>query len=160
MIEYRWALGQYNSQRAHAAVRLWNLHSPHRRRKVGGPPTRVFSGADWTGFGPLLANDRRPEVAFQPSVTLFLQSEQGVFRGFAWCQPMSINHLLPERVSFEPEEVKVLLTAFDAALRELGLARSDPAALSVAKRIMAMRGEVSVTLPDCERMPSRACGNS
>ena len=73
---------------------------------------------------------------------------------------MSINHLLPEHVSFEPEEVKVLLTAFDAALRELGLARSDPAALSVAKRIMAMRGEVSVTLPDCEKMPSRACGNS
>ncbi|MFZ1096886.1 MAG: hypothetical protein WAN75_47990 [Xanthobacteraceae bacterium] len=56
---------------------------------------------------------------------------------------MSINHPLPEHVSFEPEEVKVLLTAFDAALRELGLARSDPAALLVAKRIMALarRGE-------------------
>ena len=71
---------------------------------------------------------------------------------------MSINHLLPEHVSFGPDEV--VLTVFDAALRELGLARSDPAALSVAKRIMAMRGEVSVTLPDCERMPSRARGNS
>ena len=56
---------------------------------------------------------------------------------------MSINHLLPEQDSFGPDEVKALLTAFDAALRELGLARSDPAALSVAKRIMALarRGE-------------------
>jgi hypothetical protein len=32
---------------------------------------------------------------------------------------MSINHLLPEHVSFGPDEVKVLLTVFDAALREL-----------------------------------------
>jgi hypothetical protein len=56
---------------------------------------------------------------------------------------MSINHLLPEHDSFGPDEVKALLTAFDVALRELGLARSDPAALSVAKRIMALarRGE-------------------
>jgi hypothetical protein len=56
---------------------------------------------------------------------------------------MSINDLLPEHVSFGPDEVKTLLAAFDAALRELGLARSDPAALSVAKRLMALarRGE-------------------
>jgi hypothetical protein len=89
----------------HAAVCLWNLHSPHRRRKVGGPTTRVFSGADWTGFGPLLANDRRPEVAFQPSVTLFLQGEQGVFRpasrgvhpcrSIIYCQ--STSHSTPKR---------------------------------------------------------------
>jgi hypothetical protein len=56
---------------------------------------------------------------------------------------MSIDHLLPEHDSFGPDEVKALLTAFDVALREPGLARSDPAALSVAKRIMALarRGE-------------------
>jgi hypothetical protein len=41
--------------------------------------------------------------------------------------------------SFGPDEVKVLATAFDTALRELGLAdRSDPAALLVAKRIIAL----------------------
>jgi hypothetical protein len=53
---------------------------------------------------------------------------------------MSINYLLlNEQRSFGPEEVRVLATAFDAALLELGLVdRSDPAVLLVAKRIMAL----------------------
>jgi hypothetical protein len=92
----------------------------------GGVSEHIARWSLWTA--------RSAVVAFQPSVTLFLQGEQGVFRpaspGFAWRQPMSINHLLPEHVSFGPDEVKVLSTAFDAALRELGLDRSDPAALS------------------------------
>jgi hypothetical protein len=57
---------------------------------------------------------------------------------------MSINRLLKEHHSFGPDEVRVLATAFDAALQELGLVdRSDPAALLVAKRIieLAQRGE-------------------
>ena len=57
---------------------------------------------------------------FQPSVTLFLQAEQGIFRpashGDNRCRS---DHLLPEHVSFGSDEVKVLLTVFDAALREL-----------------------------------------
>jgi hypothetical protein len=55
-------------------------------------------------------------------------------------QAMSINHLLlNEQRSFGPEEIRVLATAFDAALLELGLVdRSDPAVLLVAKRIMAL----------------------
>jgi hypothetical protein len=49
---------------------------------------------------------------------------------------MPISHLVKEHHSFGPDEVKVLATAFDAALLELGLTRTDPAALLVAKRIM------------------------
>jgi hypothetical protein len=49
---------------------------------------------------------------------------------------MPINHLVKEHHSFDPDEIKVLATAFDAAL--LGLGRTDPAALLVAKRIMAL----------------------
>jgi hypothetical protein len=52
--------------------------------------------------------------------------------------PMPINHLLKERHSFGPDEIKVLATAFDAALLELGLGRTDTAALLVAKRIVAL----------------------
>ena len=61
---------------------------------------------------------------------------------------MPINHLLKERHSFGPDEIKVLATAFDAALLELGLGRTDPAALLVAKRIMALAqgGERDPTL--------------
>jgi hypothetical protein len=51
---------------------------------------------------------------------------------------MPINHLLKERHSFGPDEIKVLATAFDAALLELGLGRTDTAALLVAKRIVAL----------------------
>jgi hypothetical protein len=51
---------------------------------------------------------------------------------------MPINHLVKEHHSFDPDEIKVLATAFDAALLELGLGRTDPAALLVAKRIMAL----------------------
>jgi hypothetical protein len=51
---------------------------------------------------------------------------------------MPLNHLVKEHHSFGPDEVKVLATAFDAALLELGLGRTDPAALLVAKRIIAL----------------------
>jgi hypothetical protein len=56
---------------------------------------------------------------------------------------MPIIHLVKEHHSFGPNEVKVLATAFDAALLELGLGRTDPAALSVAKRIMALPSAVN-----------------
>jgi hypothetical protein len=61
---------------------------------------------------------------------------------------MPINYLLKERQSFGPDEIKVLATAFDAALLELGLGRTDTAALLVAKRIMALAqgGERDPTL--------------
>jgi hypothetical protein len=49
---------------------------------------------------------------------------------------MPNNHL--ERQSFGPDELEVLETAFDAALLELGVSRADPAALLVAKRIIAL----------------------
>jgi hypothetical protein len=73
---------------------------------------------------------------------------------------MSINHPLPEHVSFEPEEVKVLLTAFDAALPSWGLRDLILRPSWSRSGSWPLRGGVSVTLPDCERMPSRACGNS
>jgi hypothetical protein len=52
--------------------------------------------------------------------------------------PVNLDH-----PSFGPEELKVLATAFDAAILELGVSRTDPAALLVAKRIVALaqRGE-------------------
>jgi hypothetical protein len=53
---------------------------------------------------------------------------------------MPINHLVKYR-SFGPEELKVLATAFDAALLELAVLRTDPAALLVAKRIIALAQE-------------------
>jgi hypothetical protein len=51
---------------------------------------------------------------------------------------MPINHLVTEHHSFGPEEITVLASALDAALLELGLTRTDPAALLVAKRIMVL----------------------
>jgi hypothetical protein len=51
---------------------------------------------------------------------------------------MPINHLVTEHYSFGPDEIKVLASALDAALLELGLTRTDPAALLVAKRILAL----------------------
>ena len=51
---------------------------------------------------------------------------------------MPITHLLKEYHSFGPDEIKVLATAFDAALLELSLGRADPVALLVAKRIIAL----------------------
>ena len=56
---------------------------------------------------------------------------------------MPIRPLLQD-VHFAPEEVTVLLAAFEAALQELGLRdREDPAVTLVAKRIieLARRGE-------------------
>jgi hypothetical protein len=55
----------------------------------------------------------------------------------SWRQPMPINDL-KEQNSFGPDELKVLASAFDAALLELGLSRTDPAAIDVAKRIIAL----------------------
>jgi hypothetical protein len=56
---------------------------------------------------------------------------------------MPIQKLLQQQ-AFEPEEIKVLSSAFENALRELGLVdRTDPATQLVAKRIieLAQRGE-------------------
>jgi hypothetical protein len=40
---------------------------------------------------------------------------------------------------FGPEEIKVLVTAFDEALQQLGLVnRNDPAVLQIAKHIIAL----------------------
>ena len=51
---------------------------------------------------------------------------------------MPIRQLLKDNQHFGPEDVKLLSSVFEEALRELGLARTDPAALLVAKRIMAL----------------------
>jgi hypothetical protein len=51
---------------------------------------------------------------------------------------MAINHLGNEQHSFGPDELKVLATVFDTALLDLGLKRTDPAALWLAKRMMAL----------------------
>jgi hypothetical protein len=56
---------------------------------------------------------------------------------------MPIQKLLQQQ-AFEPEEIKALSSAFEDALRELGLVdRTDPATQLVAKRIieLAQRGE-------------------
>ena len=56
---------------------------------------------------------------------------------------MSINRLLEAR-AFNPDEVKLLAGAFEAALQDLNLVnRTDPATELVAKRIieLALRGE-------------------
>ena len=57
---------------------------------------------------------------------------------------MPIQQVLVQQSSFGPEEVKVLVGAFEEALRELRLMdRKDPATLLVAKRIieLAQKGE-------------------
>jgi hypothetical protein len=52
-----------------------------------------------------------------------------------WEFVMPIN----EAYAFVPEDIKILVSAFKEALRELGLVdRKDPATLGVAKRIMAL----------------------
>ena len=51
---------------------------------------------------------------------------------------MPINHPLTQHHSFGPDELTVLATTFDAAILELGLGRTNPAALLVAKRIIAL----------------------
>lgn len=56
---------------------------------------------------------------------------------------MPINDLAKQH-AFTPDEIKLLVTAFEEALRELQLKdRSDPATLLVAKRIieLAKQGE-------------------
>jgi hypothetical protein len=56
---------------------------------------------------------------------------------------VSINRLLEAR-AFNPDEVKLLAGAFEAALQDLNLVdRADPATELVAKRILelALRGE-------------------
>jgi hypothetical protein len=58
--------------------------------------------------------------------------------------------------SFGPDEIKVLSSVFEEALRELRLVdRTDPATLLVAKRIMNLRSRASVIQPDCARVPLR-----
>jgi hypothetical protein len=50
---------------------------------------------------------------------------------------------LPKNSAFAPDDIKVLSDAFEAALRELSLDRTDPATEMIAKRIieLAQRGE-------------------
>ena len=49
-----------------------------------------------------------------------------------WGAVMRIN-------TFDPDDIKVLVTAFEGALQKLGLVqRTDAVTLSVAKRIMAL----------------------
>jgi hypothetical protein len=84
----------------------------------------------------------------EESVTLFVQCEQNALRPACpgprtyvpsrGVNPCRIDHLVKEHHSFGPDEIKVLATAFYAALLELSLGRTDPAALLVAKRIMAL----------------------
>jgi len=57
---------------------------------------------------------------------------------------MPIRILLQNNQAFEQEDINILTTAFEDALRELGLVdRDDPATLMVAKRIieLAQQGE-------------------
>jgi hypothetical protein len=64
-----------------------------------------------------------------------------------------INRLL-KGSAFGPNEIEVLSSAFEAALRELNLVdRTDPATELVAKRIidLAQQGE-----PDADRLRERA----
>jgi hypothetical protein len=60
---------------------------------------------------------------------------------------MPINHLVKEH-AFAPDEIKLLVAAFEEALEELQLKdRSDPATMLVAKRIieLAQQGERNAT---------------
>jgi hypothetical protein len=69
---------------------------------------------------------------------------------------MTIHRLL-QNIAFGPEEIAVMVAAFEDALRELGLAnRADPATEIVAMRIieLAQRGE-----RDRARLVERAVGN-
>jgi hypothetical protein len=50
---------------------------------------------------------------------------------------MPIRHLL-DKTSFGPEDIKVLVSAFEDALRDLGVERTDAAATALAKRILAL----------------------
>ena len=57
---------------------------------------------------------------------------------------MPIQQLLKDQQHFGPDEIKVLSSVFEQALRELRLVdRTDPATLLVAKRIieLAQQGE-------------------
>jgi hypothetical protein len=59
---------------------------------------------------------------------------KGKHRSWAWVMP--IRELLKEQ-SFGPDEIKVLVTAFEDALHKLGLDRNDPQALLLAKGLIA-----------------------
>jgi hypothetical protein len=50
---------------------------------------------------------------------------------------MPIRQLL-DKTSFGPEDIKVLVSAFGDALRELGVERTDAAATALAKRVIAL----------------------
>ena len=63
---------------------------------------------------------------------------------------MPMRLLLKDDHSFDPEEVILLVDAFENAVSDMAIAREAPAALAVAKRIFeaAIHGE---------RDPSRLC---
>jgi hypothetical protein len=46
-----------------------------------------------------------------------------------------------EKTSFGPDEVKVLVQAFEDALRTLKVDRNDPTALALAKSIIELAGQ-------------------
>ena len=56
--------------------------------------------------------------------------------------------------AFSPDDITILSTAFEDALRTLGLTdRADPATELVAQKILRLRSKGSVTLFDCVRAP-------
>jgi len=63
---------------------------------------------------------------------------------------MPIRLLLKDNRSFDPEEVVLLVDAFENAISDMGVDRQAPAALAVARRVLqaAMHGE---------RDPDRLC---
>ena len=91
---------------------------------------------------------------YQGSTNYWLDSHRatrepciGVFRaGVVPSRPLAQDD------SFSPEDVTALATAFEGALRTLGVDRSDPVVLSVASRMieLARHGECNPTrLRDC-----------
>ena len=58
---------------------------------------------------------------------------------------------LLKKHAFSPDQIEVLSTAFEAALRELGLVdRNDPAAQLIASALSSLRSEASGILYGCQ----------
>jgi hypothetical protein len=59
-----------------------------------------------------------------------------------WGASMPIHRFLEGNRSFGPDEIDVLVTAFEDALRQLQLSdREDPVTLTVAKRIIELANQ-------------------
>jgi hypothetical protein len=50
-----------------------------------------------------------------------------------------------ENASFGPDEIKLLVGAFEDALQTLQVDRNDPAALALARKSLSLRGRANVT---------------